>query len=50
LTKTKKTMKKNEPEEPQLKEISFEDAVKRLLQTPPSQKSNKRQPKQSEKE
>jgi hypothetical protein len=37
----KKIKKKNKPEESPLESIPFEDAVKRLLQTPPSPKTKK---------
>jgi len=40
----KKTKKINELEEPTPKGIPFEDAVKRLLQTPPLPKAKKNQP------
>jgi hypothetical protein len=46
LTKTK-TKKISESEESALKEIPFEDAVKRLLQTPPSPKAKKSPPEKS---
>jgi len=43
----KKTKKINELEEPTPKGIPFEDAVKRLLQAPPSPKTKKSQPNKS---